>query len=161
MVIKPVPGKEIRSMLPFAKPEKGAEQEESTVFRPKFDESGLVTAIACDASTGEVLMLAHMNAEALAKTIETGKAHYWSRSRQAIWLKGETSGNVQQVVEILTDCDQDAILIKVTVSGADASCHTGRISCFYRRIEKREDAPVLVIDKRAARFDPRSVYGAE
>ena len=148
-------------MSPFAKPEKDAEQEEGIIFRPKFDENGLVTALACDARTGEVLMLAHMNAEALAKTIETGKAHYWSRSRKAIWLKGETSGNVQTVEEILTDCDQDAILMKVTVSGADASCHTGRISCFYRRIEKHKDTAVLVIDKRSAKFDPRSVYGTK
>lgn len=161
MTIGPDPGQETGSMLPFAKPEKGGDQEEGSVFRPKFDENGLVTALACDAKTGEVLMLAHMNAEALAKTIETGKAHYWSRSRKAIWLKGETSGNVQEVVEILTDCDQDAILMKVTVSGADASCHTGRVSCFYRRIEKHGDTTVLEMDKRIARFDPASVYGTD
>lgn len=105
-------------------------------------------------------MLAHMNAEALARTLETGKAHYWSRSRKAIWLKGETSGNVQQVSEIRTDCDQDAIVMKVRVDGANASCHTGRDSCFYRIVEKDENGePVLRLDKRQPRFDPDEIYG--
>lgn len=146
-------------MLKFAEPERGAEQEEGSLFRPKFDSNGLITALAIDATSGEVLMLAHMNADALSKTIETGKAHYWSRSRNAIWLKGETSGNVQQVSEIWTDCDQDAVLMKVTVEGADASCHTGRISCFYRKIEKSSDGSVnLSFDNRKAKFDPADVY---
>ncbi len=138
---------------------KGDEQEEGTEFRPKFDENGLVTAVACDASSGEVLMLAHMNAEALQRSIDTGQAHYWSRSRKAIWLKGETSGNVQTICEIRTDCDQDAIVLMVEVGGADASCHTGRISCFYRTIEK--DAAgnyALHIDERERKFDPDKVY---
>jgi phosphoribosyl-AMP cyclohydrolase len=149
-------------MLEFAAPEKGIEQEEGKVFRPKFDGNGLITALAMDASSGEVLMLAHMNSEALSKTIETGKAHYWSRSRNAIWLKGETSGNVQQVNEIWTDCDQDAILMKVTVKGADASCHTGRISCFYRKIEASSDGTVnLSFDSRKAKFDPKEVYSTQ
>jgi len=137
----------------------GKEQEEGSVFRPKFDANGLVTAVACDVATNEVLMLAHMNAEALEKTLQTGKAHYWSRSRQSIWLKGETSGNVQMVQEILTDCDQDAVVLKVIVQGDEASCHTGRISCFFRSVSKGEDGSyALSIDKRPARFDPQSVY---
>jgi phosphoribosyl-AMP cyclohydrolase len=135
------------------------EQENGSVFRPKFDANGLVTAIACDARTGEVLMLAHMNAEALETTIETGKAHYWSRSRQKIWLKGETSGNVQEVLALMTDCDQDAILMKVLVTGDAASCHTGRVSCFYRTLEKADNGGLtLVTDKRPPRFSPDSVY---
>jgi phosphoribosyl-AMP cyclohydrolase len=146
-------------VVDFAQPEKGAEQEEGNLFRPNFDSNGLVTALAIDNASGEVLMLAHMNAEALSKTIETGKAHYWSRSRNAIWLKGETSGNIQQVSEIWTDCDQDAVLMKVSVDGADASCHTGRVSCFYRKIEMSKDGKAqLSFDARSAKFDPAEVY---
>jgi phosphoribosyl-AMP cyclohydrolase len=136
-----------------------SEQENGGLFRPKFDDNGLITAIACDAETGEVLMLAHMNADALEKTIRTGKAHYWSRSRAKIWLKGESSGNVQQVISLMTDCDQDAVLMRVQVKGADASCHTGRISCFYRSIETGKDGKLtLKFDDRAPRFSPDSVY---
>lgn len=143
----------------FAPPVKDKEQEEGSTFRPKFDENGLVTAVACDADTREVLMLAHMNAEALEKTILTGKAHYWSRSRQSIWLKGETSGNVQEVVEIRTDCDQDAIVMMVKVAGSDASCHTGRVSCFYRSIQRDRDGKIsLSFDARAKKFAPGEVY---
>jgi phosphoribosyl-AMP cyclohydrolase len=147
-------------MTDFAPPAAGKSQEEDTVFRPKFGEDGLVTAVACEASTGEILMLAHMNAEALEKTLHTGQAHYWSRSRKAIWLKGETSGNIQQVREIRTDCDQDAIVLKVAVAGSDASCHTGRVSCFYRLV--KTDAKgnhILEFEKRDRIFDPDSVYG--
>lgn len=146
-------------MSQFQTPASGSDQEEGNVFRPKFDDKGLITAVACDAQSGEVLMLAHMNAEALAKTIETKKAHYWSRSRSDIWLKGETSGNVQIVQEIRTDCDQDAIVMKVTVAGADASCHTGRISCFYRIVENSDNSETtLTFDTRVAKFDPSKVY---
>ncbi|MGB7288358.1 MAG: phosphoribosyl-AMP cyclohydrolase [Salaquimonas sp.] len=148
-------------MSQFEAPAAQKEQEEGSVFRPKFNSYGLITAVACDASSGEVLMLAHMNAEALDKTITTGKAHYWSRSRKAIWLKGETSGNVQQVVEIRTDCDQDAIVMKVKVDGADASCHTGRVSCFYRIVEPGNNGETtLKIEDREVRFDPEDVYKA-
>ena len=108
--------------------------EEGSVFSPRFDANGLVTAVVTDAGDGMLLMVAHMNAEALALTIETGVAHYWSRSRGKIWKKGETSGNLQQVVELRTDCDQDAIWLKVKVAGHDATCHTGRRSCFYRTV---------------------------
>ncbi|MEO1199130.1 MAG: phosphoribosyl-AMP cyclohydrolase [Pseudomonadota bacterium] len=113
--------------------EKGP-REDGTVFAPVFDASGLVTAIAVDAEDGTVLMVAHMNADALRLTLDTGIAHYWSRSRQELWLKGATSGNTQSVVEVLTDCDQDALVLKVRVAGDGASCHTGRRSCFYRKV---------------------------
>ena len=107
--------------------------EEGAVIMPKFDANGLVAAIAQDADTGEVLMMAWMNAEALRATMETGRGTYWSRSRQALWVKGETSGNTQDVVSLHMDCDQDAVLMKVRQSGP--ACHTGRKSCFYRRVE--------------------------
>ncbi len=102
------------------------------MFRPRFDSNGLIAAIAQDADTGEVLMLAWMNEEALRATLESGRAVYWSRSRGELWRKGDTSGHEQHIVEIITDCDQDAILMKVRQKGA--ACHTGRKSCFYRQI---------------------------
>ena len=107
--------------------------EEGRAFTPKFDADGLVTCVATDATSGDVLMVAHMNAEALAKTIESGEAWYFSRSRQKLWKKGESSGHVQRVVEMRVDCDQDAVWIKVEQAGAGA-CHTGRRSCFYRAV---------------------------
>lgn len=114
--------------------------EEGSVFSPRFDANGLVTAVVTDAGDGMLLMVAHMNAEALALTIETGFAHYWSRSRASLWKKGETSGNLQHVVELRTDCDQDAIWLKVKVSGqGGATCHTGRRSCFYRMVETGDE----------------------
>jgi phosphoribosyl-AMP cyclohydrolase len=109
--------------------------EEDTAFTPRFDANGLVTAIVTDAADDMLLMVAHMNAEALALTLETGIAHYWSRSRNSLWKKGETSGNVQYVTEVRTDCDQDAVWLRVKVAGHDATCHTGRRSCFYRTVE--------------------------
>jgi phosphoribosyl-AMP cyclohydrolase len=108
--------------------------EEGSIFSPRFDASGLVTAVVTDAKDGMLLMVAHMNAEALALTVETGVAHYWSRSRNSLWKKGETSGNLQQVVELRTDCDQDAVWLSVKVAGDGATCHTGRRSCFYRTV---------------------------
>lgn len=121
--------------------------EESLTLSPRFDERGLVCAIAQDGATGEVLMLAHMNAEALRLTIETGIAHYWSRSRNCLWKKGETSGELQRVLELRVDCDQDALLIKVEVQGRGSACHTGRRSCFYRKLSDGRlaitDAPVV------------------
>lgn len=119
----------------FAAPGSRDEQEEGDRFRPKFGADGLLTAVAVDAGDGTVLMLAHMNAEALAETLETGVAHYWSRSRGALWKKGETSGQLQRVVEIAVDCDQDALLLTVEVGGDGGACHTGRRSCFYRRLD--------------------------
>ncbi len=118
--------------MSFEPPLTGTEQDESLELRPKFNVDGLVTAIAQDAETHEVLMLAWMNAEALEATLKTGRATYWSRSRQALWVKGETSGHTQDVVSVQIDCDQDAVLIKVNQTGG--ACHTGRTSCFYRTV---------------------------
>ncbi len=132
------------------------EREEGLSFQPKFDASGLLTCVATDAATGELLMVAHMNEEALRRTIDTGEAWYFSRSRKALWRKGETSGHVQRVREIRTDCDQDAVWIKVEQVGA--ACHTGRHSCFYRKIEKAEGGPRLAFADAERLFDPSAVY---
>jgi phosphoribosyl-AMP cyclohydrolase len=110
-----------------------AEQDETAELRPKFNADGLIAAVAQDADTGEILMLAWMNAEALSATLNTGRGTYWSRSRQALWVKGETSGHVQIVESVQIDCDQDAVVLKVRQSGG--ACHTGRKSCFYRTID--------------------------
>ncbi len=118
----------------FPTPGDKANLESDVRLTPKFGPDGLVTCIVTDATSGEVLMLAHMNAEALALSIGTGIAHYWSRSRQELWRKGDTSGSVQTIVEMRVDCDQDAVWIKVEVGGSGASCHTGRRSCFYRSV---------------------------
>jgi len=111
-----------------------AEVEEGLAFQPKFDADGLIPAIVTAAGTGEVLMFAWMNAEALALTLETGLGHFWSRSRRALWKKGEESGNFLKVVEMRTDCDQDVVWMSVRVEGDGLACHTGRQSCFYRSI---------------------------
>ena len=108
--------------------------EEGSDLRPRYDSAGLIPVVAQHFQTGEVLMLAYMNAEALRLTLETGEAHYWSRSRQKLWRKGETSGAVHHVVELRIDCDQDSILMKVEPRGKAATCHTGRRTCFYRSI---------------------------
>ena len=122
------------------------EREEGFSFAPLFDRDGLITCVALDDRDGAVLMVAHMNAEALRLTIETGVAHYWSRSRQALWRKGETSGQTQRVVEIRTDCDQDALVMRVVPGGNGGACHTGRRSCFYRVVRSGADGAVLVLD---------------
>lgn len=109
--------------------------ENSSVLRPRFDAAGLVPVIAQHHATGEVLMLAYMNEEALRLTLETRRAHYWSRSRRSLWRKGDTSGEAQRVVELRIDCDQDAILMKIEPLGKGTACHTGRRSCFYRAID--------------------------
>jgi phosphoribosyl-AMP cyclohydrolase len=109
--------------------------EHGDQLSPRFDTSGLIAAIATHADTGEVLMLAWMNAEALAKTLQTGEAHYFSRSRNELWRKGATSGQIQEVVEARIDCDQDAVWLKVRPQGDGGACHTGARSCFYRAIE--------------------------
>lgn len=111
------------------------QHEEGTVLAPRFDKNGLITALAVHAETKEVLMLAYMNAEALEKTITTKEAHYWSRSRQELWHKGATSGQVQKVVEIRVDCDQDAIQMTVMPQGNGGACHVGYRSCFFRKLE--------------------------
>lgn len=130
------------------------ELEEGSVFAPRFDSNGLVTAIAQEAGSGRVLMVAHMNAEALQKTIETGEVHYYSRSRKALWKKGETSGEVQKLIALATDCDQDALLLTVEQTGRGAACHTGRKSCFYRVLQDGE----LVSTGEPRLFDPKAVY---
>jgi len=144
---------------PFAPPGSAAEVEEGRTFSPKFDANGLVTCVATDAGSGDVLMVAHMNAAALARTIETGEAWYYSRSRKALWRKGETSGHVQRVVEMRIDCDQDAVWIKVEQAGG-AACHTGRRSCFYRAVPLGTPAGTVTLEFRDADklFDPEKVY---
>lgn len=119
-------------MTAFPKLASRHEQEEGLVLAPRFDAVGLVTCVTTEADTGAVLMVAHMNAEALKRTIESGEAWYWSRSRQELWHKGATSGQLQRVVEMRIDCDQDAIWLRVKVAGDGGCCHTGRQSCFYR-----------------------------
>jgi phosphoribosyl-AMP cyclohydrolase len=131
--------------------------EEGLDFQPRFDGSGLVACVATDAGTGEVLMVAHMNEEALGKTIASGEAWYFSRSRNTLWRKGETSGHTQRVVEMRMDCDQDAVWIRVEQSGA--ACHTGRRSCFYRKVDARKGGARLSFVDAAKVFDPAKVYG--
>ena len=140
--------------------------EESTDLAPKFDERGLITAVTTDASSGELLMQGYMNAEALRRTIETGEAHYYSRSRQTLWHKGATSGLVQKVVQLMIDDDQDCIWLRVDVAGG-ASCHVGYRSCFYREIpvgsafhkQQRSGQIHLSFTDTEKVFDPADVYG--
>ena len=121
--------------------------EEGSAFSPKFDADGLIVCVTTETNTGDILMVAYMNAESLRLTIETGVAHYWSRSRQSLWRKGDTSGQTQEVVSMRVDCDQDAIQLEVRAGGDGKACHTGRRSCFYRRVENATDGPRLVIDE--------------
>jgi phosphoribosyl-AMP cyclohydrolase len=146
----------------FAAPGSHAEVEEGTTLMPRFGADGLIAAVVTDFDTGEVVMLAWMNAEALAKTIETGEGWYWSRSRQELWHKGATSGHAQTVHEMRVDCDQDAVLIKVTTAGTGANCHTGRKGCFYRTVPVGQKVdPTLALDFTGdgPLFDPKAVYG--
>ena len=133
------------------------ETEEGLTFQPKFDSAGLVTCVVTDAGTGEVLMVAHMNDEALRKTISSGEAWYFSRSRNSLWRKGESSGHIQRVIEMRLDCDQDAIWIRVEQTGA--ACHTGRRSCFYRSVTPGEGGARLSFVNSERLFDPAKVYG--
>ncbi|MCB4755606.1 MAG: phosphoribosyl-AMP cyclohydrolase [Elusimicrobia bacterium] len=130
-----------------------SKKNEISLSELKFDERGLIPVVTQDAKDGTVLMVAYMNLESLRKTLESGLATYWSRSRQKLWLKGESSGNVQKVTEIYTDCDGDTLLIKVEQVGK-AACHTGRRSCFYRRA--KEDGSWDIISEPL--FDPDKVY---
>lgn len=134
--------------------------EEGDELAPKFDADGLIPVVTTDAGTGEVLMHGYMNAEAFARTIETGEAHYWSRSRQTLWHKGATSGLVQTVVELRIDDDQDAVWLRVDVAGG-ASCHVGYRSCFFRSVPLgKSDGPVrLTFEEHEKVFDPKEVYG--
>jgi phosphoribosyl-AMP cyclohydrolase len=137
--------------------------EEGRVFAPKFDSEGLIPAIVTDAWTAEVLMFAYMNEEALANSIEKGEVWLYSRSRNALWKKGETSGHTLRILEIRVDCDQDSLLVRVEQQHKGA-CHTGRSSCFYRAVAIREPAGhTLVLTPRDAEkvFDPSEVYGAD
>jgi phosphoribosyl-AMP cyclohydrolase len=120
--------------------------EEGAGFSPRFSVDGLIACITIDHRSGDVLMLAYMNREALDKTLASGIMHYWSRSRAALWRKGETSGQIQSLVELRVDCDQDALLARVDVGGDGGACHTGRRSCFYRKVEVGEAGPRLAPD---------------
>ena len=120
--------------------------EEGTAFSPKFGADGLITAVAVDAVSREVLMVAHMDREALDRTLREQRVWYWSRSRQELWLKGETSGQIQTLVEMRVDCDQDCLVLIVRVGGDGGSCHTGRQTCFYRRIVMGPDGPHLIFE---------------
>ena len=146
----------------FAKRKSVEQVEEGAELAPKFDAEGLMPVVTTDAASGDVLMVGYMNAEALARTIETGEAHYWSRSRQVLWHKGATSGLVQKVVELRIDDDQDALWMKVDIAGSGASCHVGYMSCFYRSIPTG-DAPSptleLAFEEGEKTFDPKEVYG--
>ncbi|HUZ90497.1 MAG TPA: phosphoribosyl-AMP cyclohydrolase [Methylocella sp.] len=122
------------------------ELEEGTAFTPRFDADGLIVCVTKDARDGQILMLAYMNADALRLTIETGVAHYWSRSRNTLWRKGDTSGQIQKVTEIRTDCDQDALLVTVEPGGDGGACHTGRRSCFYRKVVSCGGPATLAFD---------------
>lgn len=136
--------------------------EEGLALAPKFDADGLVTCVATDATNGDVLMVAHMNADALARTIASGEAWYFSRSRRRLWRKGESSGHVQRITEMRIDCDQDAVWIRVEQVGAGA-CHTGRRSCFYRTVPlgtAPDAALTLEFRESDKAFDPQAVYGA-
>ncbi|MBS1004523.1 phosphoribosyl-AMP cyclohydrolase [Acetobacter thailandicus] len=139
--------------------------EESTDLAPRFDAEGLLTVVTTNAENGDVVMVGAMNAEALARTIETGEAHYWSRSRQCLWHKGATSGLIQHVVELRIDDDQDAVWLRVTTAGVGANCHVGYRSCFYRRVDLPVDKDIsataarLVFCETEKTFDPIVVYG--
>ena len=135
--------------------------EEGLQLAPRFDADGLITCVATDARSGDVLMVAHMNAEALQKTIVSGEAWYYSRSRKELWRKGESSGHLQRIVEMRVDCDQDSVWIKVEQQGAGA-CHTGRRSCFYRAVPLQQDDAVRLEFRDAEQtFDPEQTYKAK
>ena len=150
---------------PFAARTSVEAVEEGMLLAPKFDAHGLIPVITTEAATDEVLMHAYMNEAALLKTLETGKAHYYSRSRQQLWHKGATSGLVQTVQQLLIDDDQDCLWMKVTVAGSGASCHVGYRSCFYRQISPgggpvKADQPItLTLTEMGKTFDPIAVYG--
>ena len=139
----------------FALPGTATDLEEGLALTPKFDANGLVTAVATDGASGEVLMVAHMNAEALSRTIATGEAWYFSRSRGALWKKGETSGHTQRVIEMRLDCDQDAVWIKVEQSGE--ACHTGRRSCFYRAVPLGKGGAAALVSPEDRVADPKAM----
>ena len=134
------------------------EVEEGKSFTPKFDENGLIPVITVEDSSGDILMHGYMNSEALIKSIESKEAHYWSRSRQKLWKKGEISGLKQAIVKILVDDDQDCMIFRVNVAGSGASCHVGYKSCFYRILVDKENLRFIESEKL---FDPAEVYEGE
>lgn len=137
-----------------------SELEHGVALTPRFDRDGLVTAIVTDHGDGQLLMVAHMNAEALDLSIRSRVAHFYSRSRQSLWKKGESSGNLLSIKEMRVDCDQDAVWLKVTVEGHGATCHTGQRSCFYRTVViDSVGEPALEADAADALFDPAKIYG--
>ena len=151
-----------QTSAPFAARVSVEQVEEGLALAPKFDADGLIPCVTTAADTGEVLMLGYMNGEALQRTIATGEAHYWSRSRKCLWRKGETSGLTQEIVELRIDDDQDAVWLRVKVAGSGASCHVGYRSCFYRAVElggpSGEPARLEFTDSEKT-FDPQEVYG--
>ncbi len=154
---------ESTASAPFAERTTVEQVEEGLALAPKFDADGLIPCVTTEAGTGDVLMLGYMNRDALQKTIATGEAHYWSRSRQRLWHKGKTSGLFQKVVEIRIDDDQDAVWLRVQVAGSGASCHVGYRSCFYRSVElssPRDEPARLVFVETGRTFDPKDVYGS-
>ena len=154
----PVPAPTMEREIPVSENPPSGEAEEGLVLAPKFDADGLVTCVATDAWSGELLMVAHMNAEALKRTVESGEAWYFSRSRKALWKKGESSGHTQSVIEMRVDCDQDAVWLKVEQQGAGA-CHTGRRSCFYRVVPLKHTGAIALEFRDADKaFDPDKAY---
>ncbi len=146
--------------IPFAARQTIEQVEEGRELAPKFDEQGLIACVTTSAKSGEVLMLGYMNQEALTRTIETGEAHYYSRSRKVLWHKGATSGLVQKVVEMRIDDDQDAVWIRVAMDGEEASCHVGYRSCFYREVPTGKSGEVTLAFREEEKvFDPKQVYG--
>ena len=143
----------------FGKRSSVEEVEEGTTFSPKFDKDGLIPVVTTEADTGTLLMVGYMNQEALGLTIETKEAHYWSRSRNILWKKGQTSGLIQRVEELKVDDDQDALWLRVKVGGSGASCHVGYHSCFYRSLPLGNVANDLVYTESEKTFDPNEVYG--
>jgi len=143
----------------FAKRESVEQVEEGSILAPKFDQDGIIPAVVTEASSGELLMLGYMNKESLRKTIETKEAYYWSRSREVLWKKGNSSGMIHEVEEILIDDDQDSLWLKVSIKGLGASCHVGYKSCFYRSLQDvTEDGVELKVTENEKVFDPEVVY---
>ena len=146
-------------MIEFEQRHSVAQVEEGTEFAPRFDEKGLIPVVVTEHDSGLLLMHAYMNEEALRKTLETEQAHFWSRSRQKLWRKGETSGLVQKVVQCLIDDDQDCVWLRVSVEGGGASCHVGYRSCFYREVSVADEEAKLRFTEETKTFDPKEVYG--
>ena len=143
----------------FAKRESVEQVEEGNILAPKFDQNGIIPAVVTEASSGELLMLGYMNKKSLRKTIETKEAYYWSRSREVLWKKGDSSGMIHEVEEILIDDDQDSLWLKVSIKGLGASCHVGYKSCFYRSLQNiTEDGVELKFTENEKVFDPEVVY---